>query len=80
MYVYKTVVDSINALFNSTLEAIKDSTSAEYVKLYESVEEMFLSDDPMKIYEKYKQFYGKFGVFTNMGGDDSKINQFFELS
>lgn len=80
VYVYKTVVDSIDALFNSSLEAIKDSTSHEYVKLYESVEEMFESDDPMKVYEKYKQFYGTFGVFTNTGGDDTKVKEFFELS
>jgi len=79
VYVYKTVVDSIDALFNSTLEAIKDSTSQEYVKLYMSLDEMFESDNPMAVYEKYKQLYGTFGVFNNTGGDDTKIKEHFKF-
>jgi hypothetical protein len=78
--VYKYVADSIDALFNSSLEAIKDSTSKPYVDLYKSVEEMFDSEDPMRIYEKYKQFYGTFGVFDNTGGDDTKVKEFFDIS
>ena len=79
VYVYKTVIDSIDSLFNSSLEAIKDSTSAQYVKLFTSVEEMFESSNPQAVYEKYKQFYGTFGIFTNTGGDDTKFKEFFTV-
>jgi len=79
VYVYKYVADSINALFNSSLEAIKDSTSIEYVELYKSVEEMFNSSDPMSVYKKYKPFYGGFGVFESNRIDQGKIIEHFDV-
>ena len=61
------------------MEAIKDSTSDEYVKLYNAVEEMFNSNNPILAYEKHSKFYDKFGVFDIARGDQGKVKEFFEF-
>lgn len=80
LYMYIYTADHVENLVNSCpLEILAELIPDELVKILKSMEEMFHSNDPIHVYEKYVSYYQKFGGNNVMNIDKGVIDDFFDF-
>lgn len=80
LYMYIYTAQHVENLVNSCpLEILEELIPMELVKILKSMEEMFNADDPIQVYEKYIQYYQKFGGTNVMNIDKGVIDDFFDF-
>ena len=78
MYVY--TANQVNKMIECPLETIQDLIPNDLTQVLKSMEEMFNATDPMQVYEKYRQFYVKYGGENVMNFSKEVASEFFDFS
>jgi hypothetical protein len=79
LIVYQKTCEQINELMKCHTELLKTVVPSDMYNVLCSIEEMFTSDDPVLVFEKYRQMYNKFGGDTRSLPNNNVFNQFFEM-
>jgi hypothetical protein len=79
MYIY--TVDNVEKLIDTCpLEAMVDIIPNDLIQVLRSMEEMFNSPDPIAVYERYRQFYVKYGGENVMNIAKEVATEFFDYT
>jgi hypothetical protein len=79
MYIY--TVDNVEKLIDTCpLEAMVDIIPNDLIQVLRSMEEMFNSPDPIAVYERYRQFYVKYGGENVMNIAKEVHEEFFDFA
>jgi hypothetical protein len=79
MYIY--TVDNVEKLIETCpLEAMVDIIPNDLIQVLRSMEEMFNSPDPVAVYERYRQFYVKYGGENVMNIAKEVATEFFDYT
>jgi hypothetical protein len=78
MYIY-TCRNAENLVVNCPLEILSELIPNDLAQVLKSMEEMFESQDPITVYEKYRSYYTKFGGENVSNIDKSIIGNFFDF-
>jgi len=80
MMIYKQMFDFCDKLFKCNDEIIKEFISADLYKVYQSMNEILESDNPIAIYNKYLPVYQRLNnSVENISVDNESINEFFNV-
>ena len=81
LYMYVYTCDNVEKLVNSCpLEVLAELIPNDLVQILKSMEEMFESANPISVYEKYRQFYVKFGGENVMNIAKEVHDEFFDFN
>ena len=81
MAIFTHMLRFINNLMEGTDDSIQEFLSPSLFSAYESLKEMFESDNPIQVYYKYLPIYNKIGSKDIViGADQDIINEFFEVT
>ena len=61
LHMYIHTAKSVEKLIECPLEVLSELVPNELIQILKSMEEMFNSPDPIQVYERYRQFYTRFG-------------------
>jgi len=81
LYVFIHSAESVENLVNDCpLEVLAELIPNDLIQILRSMEEMFESSDPMMVYEKYRQFYVKYGGENIMNMAKEVATEFFDFT
>ena len=80
LYAYIQVCDQAGKLSGYPYECIDSILPNDMIQVLKSMEEMFISEDPIVVYEQYKQFYLKFGGENVPKVEKQTASEFFDFS
>jgi hypothetical protein len=81
LYMYVYTADNVEKLVNSCpLEVLAELIPNDLVQILRSMEEMFHSSDPIAVYERYRQFYVKYGGENVMNMAKEVATEFFDFT
>jgi hypothetical protein len=81
LYMYVYTCENVISLVNSCpLEVLAELIPSDLVQVLRSIKEMFESDDPMQIYEKYRSYYVNYGGENVANIDKAVIGSFFDFT
>jgi len=79
MYVY--TAENVEKLVNTCpLEVLSELVPNDLIQILRSMEEMFNSSDPIAVYERYRQFYVKYGGENVMNIAQEVSREFFDFT
>ena len=79
MYIY-TAENAENLITSCPLEVLAELIPNDLIQILRSMEEMFNSPDPIAVYERYRQFYVKYGGENVMNIARETMDSFFDTS
>lgn len=79
MAIYKNIFDFVDKIFDSNDEIIQDFLTPEFYKVYQSIQLLFESDDPMMVYNNNLELYRSFGYNDNTYIDMDILNAHFDI-
>jgi hypothetical protein len=81
LYMYIYTADNVEKLINSCpLEILAELIPNDLIQILRSMEEMFHSSDPISVYEKYRQFYVRYGGENIMNLAKEVATEFFDFT
>lgn len=80
VFVFNSIINEANELVDSGLELLETVIPKDLHVVLTSMKEMFESDDPHLVYEKYRQYYAKFGGNGLVTYSKSALDNFFEFN
>lgn len=81
LYMYVYTRDNVEKLINTCpLEVLAELIPNDLIQILRSMEEMFESSDPIAVYERYRQFYVKFGGENVMNIAQEVSREFFDYT
>ena len=81
LYMYVYTRDNVEKLINTCpLEVLAELVPNDLIQILRSMEEMFESSDPIAVYERYRQFYVKFGGENVMNIAQEVSREFFDYT
>ena len=81
LYMYVYTRDNVEKLINTCpLEVLAELVPNDLIQILRSMEEMFESSDPIAVYERYRQFYVKFGGENVMNIAQDVSREFFDYT
>jgi len=81
LYMYVYTCENVEKLVTTCpLEVLAELIPNDLVQILKSMEEMFEATDPISVYEKYRQFYVKFGGENVMNIAKEVHDEFFDFS
>ena len=81
LYMYIYTADQVEKLVNTCpLEVLAELIPNDLIQILKSMEEMFVSSDPIAVYERYRQFYVKFGGENVMNIAKEVHEEFFNFA
>jgi hypothetical protein len=80
LYMYVYTRDVVEQLVETCpLQILSELIPNDLVQVLKSMEEMFQSDDPISVYEKYRSYYVNFGGENATNIDKGVIENFFDF-
>lgn len=80
LYMYIYTNENVQKLVNSCpLEILAELIPNDLIQILKSMEEMFESNDPISVYEKYRSYYVKYGGENVTNIDKGVIDNFFDF-
>ena len=81
LYMYIYTAENVEKLVNDCpLEILAELIPNDLIQILRSMEEMFESSDPIAVYERYRQFYVKFGGENVMNMAKEVATEFFDFT
>ena len=81
LYMYIYTADHVEKLINTCpLEVLAELIPNDLIQILKSMEEMFNSPDPIAVYERYRQFYVKYGGENVMNIAKEVATEFFDYT
>lgn len=79
VFVFNSIINEVNELVDAGLEMMETVIPKDLHVVLTSMKEMFESDNPILVYEKYRQYYAKFGGNGLITYSKSALDNFFEI-
>ena len=81
LYMYVYTAENVEKLVNTCpLEVLSELVPNDLIQILRSMEEMFNSSDPIAVYERYRQFYVKYGGENVMNIAQEVSREFFDFT
>jgi hypothetical protein len=81
LYMYVYTSETVEMLINTCpLEVLAETIPNDLIQVLRSMEEMFESSDPITVYEKYRQFYIKYGGENVMNIAKEVSHEYFDFT
>jgi len=80
LYMYVYTAENVEKLVNSCpLEVLAELIPNDLIQVLKSMEEMFSAPDPILVFERYRNYYVKYGGENVMNIDKDVIDNFFDF-